>query len=208
MKSLLRISSLVSAIFVVALSPLSGRATVSDLTVSTYTLVSSKRVTRTEFEYIYRANVTNSGAVDMLGVTATLTSKSVKTAVVDGSVTFGDVPAGKTVTSSDTFTIRQDRSVPFNPADLVWQIFGDPRATPPLVFSLYPNKNDPLMPEARDQDGNIVDYFVTKDADGLATALTSTVIKTSAGKLSTFLLDTLGRPVTMYAPNGSKYQLD
>lgn len=45
------------------------------------------------------------------------------------------MPAGATVTSSDTFTIRQDRTVPFNPANLQWSITGTPvpRNAPPVA---------------------------------------------------------------------------
>jgi len=102
-------------------------AAVTDLTVGNYRLVSSKRVTRTAFEYTYRANVTNAGAVDVLNVTASLTSRAASTVVIEGNLTFGDVPAGHTVTSSDTFTIRQDRRVAFKPADLVWTVTGQER---------------------------------------------------------------------------------
>lgn len=53
--------------------------------------------------------------------------------VVDGQVTFGDVPAGGTVPSTDTFTIRQNRLYAFNPGDLVWQIFGTPANSTPVA---------------------------------------------------------------------------
>ena len=103
-----------------------------------YILVSSQRVSRTEFAYTYRAKVTNHGPVDILGVTATLTSLSAYTVVVAGALTFGDVPAGNTVPSSDTFTIRQNRRFPLKPSDLVWQIAGHerpPSNTPPVAHA-------------------------------------------------------------------------
>jgi hypothetical protein len=79
----------------------------------------------------------------MIGVTATLTSKSAKTVIVDGGVTFGDVLAGKTVASSDTFAIRQDRSVTFNPANLVWEIRGD---SPRVVTFIGSNGGEASLP--------------------------------------------------------------
>src|SRR5437879_5948391 len=129
--------AMLGIVLLVSVLPLlPGSATVQDLTLDTnYILVNSQRVSRTEFIHTYRANVTNHGSVDMLGVTATLTSLSAHTVVVDGVLSFGDVPAGSTVPSSDTFTIRQDRSFPFRPADLVWQMAGQQPLpnTPPVA---------------------------------------------------------------------------
>ena len=110
-------------------------AEVQNLTIGNHTLVSQRRVDRTNFEYTYRANVVNSGARAAQGVTASLTSLSVNTVVVDGQVTFGDVPAGATVQSTDTFTIRQNRLYPFNPGDLVWQIAGTPANSAPTAHA-------------------------------------------------------------------------
>ena len=114
----------------------SGSAAVQNLAIDPhYILVRSDRINRTVFDYTYRAKITNRGPADYLGVSATLTSRSSRTIVVDGSLTFGDIAAGSTVTSSDTFTIRQDRHDPLNPAHLVWQIAGTPvsRNTPPVA---------------------------------------------------------------------------
>ena len=136
---------------------------------SSYILVSTDRVSRTEFAYTYRARVINAGSVDMLGVTATLTSHSPKTVVVDGDLTFGTVPAGVTVTSSDTFTIRQDRTVAFNPADLVWQISGMPvpRNTPPVANNDRANTDENIA---------VIINVVTNDTDTDGTIDITTVM--------------------------------
>jgi hypothetical protein len=84
-------------------------------------LVSSTRVGRTLIEYTYNVNITNNGS-DAQDVTASVSSSSPYTVVVDGAVNFGDVPAGETVTGTDTFTIRQDRRYPFDPEALIWDI--------------------------------------------------------------------------------------
>ena len=97
----------------------------ADLTIGNYTLVSSQRVSRTDFEYTYRVDVTNTGAA-VEGVTATVTSTAGSTAIVDGEVSFGGVFAGATVTSSDTFTIRQNRTSAFNPGALAWTVKSTP----------------------------------------------------------------------------------
>lgn len=92
-----------------------------DLTIDNYTLVSKQRVGRTDYNYTYQADVTNNGS-DAQNVSATLTSNSSNTTVVDGSLSFGDVGEGKTITSSNTFTIRQNRLYPFDQSTLVWDI--------------------------------------------------------------------------------------
>ncbi|OEU64979.1 MAG: hypothetical protein BBJ57_09060 [Desulfobacterales bacterium PC51MH44] len=96
-----------------------------DLTIGDYALVSKQRVGRTAYDYIFTANITNNGTEDAVNVTATLTSLVPTTTVIDGSLTFGAVPAGATVTSSDTLTVRIDRLYPFNESDLSWDIHYD-----------------------------------------------------------------------------------
>jgi hypothetical protein len=99
----------------------SNQVSAQDLTIGNYSLVSKERVGRTDFTYIYHAEITNTGPA-VRNVTATVKSTSAHTVVVDGTLTFGDVPAGGTVISNDTFTIRQNRGFPFAPQALVWEI--------------------------------------------------------------------------------------
>ncbi len=68
---------------------------------------------RTEFEYTYQADIINTGS-DVRNVTASVTSNSPDTVVVDGTLTFGDVSAESAVTSGNTFPIRHNRLVPFD----------------------------------------------------------------------------------------------
>lgn len=96
----------------------------AELTIGEYELISTTRVSRIDFEYTYRANITNTGA-DVENVTAQLSSTTPNTIVVDGSLSFGAANAASTVTSTDTFTIRQDRSYPFSWSDMSWDIFFD-----------------------------------------------------------------------------------
>ena len=100
-----------------------------ELSIGNYALVSQKRVNRTKFDYTYRANLTNNGGVNALNVTATasLTSSGSNIAVVDGSLSFGSIPASSTTVSADTFTIRVDRLYAFNESDLNWKFAGDLR---------------------------------------------------------------------------------
>jgi hypothetical protein len=117
MKSLSRIAAVVFGLLLLS----AGLATAQDLSVGNYVLISKKRVSRVEYEYTYSADIINNGPLTP-NVTATLTSTSAHTSVVDGSLTFGDVPAGATVTSSDTFVIKQNRLYPFDPSALLWDV--------------------------------------------------------------------------------------
>jgi hypothetical protein len=98
----------------------------SDLEITNYTYVTSTRVGRFYFDYTYTAQVTNHAASEYSNVTATVSSSSPATAILDGNLTFPNVPAGATVNSTDTFTIRQDRRYPFDPSALTFVATGQP----------------------------------------------------------------------------------
>ena len=89
--------------------------------VGNYQLVSDVRVTRTVNELTYRAVLTN-GAEDLAGATAIVTSVAPATTIVDDTLTFGPVGPGGTVVSTDTFSFRHDRLVPFAWSNLQWTI--------------------------------------------------------------------------------------
>jgi len=108
-------------------------------------LVSSTRVSRTVFEYTYRIRVANVG--DDLGrVIGTVSSSSPATEIVDMNCEVGDVPAGGTVLSSDTFTIRHDRTVPFDAGALVWEL--DAQTAVPSALRLNEVRFSPLAGDA------------------------------------------------------------
>ena len=94
-------------------------AAAADLTIGNYTLISEQRVSRTEYNYTFKAVISNSG-IDVNNVKATLTSTSPYTTVVEGSLFFGDVLSGQTVESSDTFIVKQNRRYPFDESALTW----------------------------------------------------------------------------------------
>jgi len=77
-----------------------------------YQLVRVQRVSGEVSEYTYRASLTNLGA-PLTGATATVTSQSRATTVVDGSLSFGSVATGRTVPSTDTFSVRHHRQQAF-----------------------------------------------------------------------------------------------
>jgi hypothetical protein len=111
----------IAALAVLALVCVTGEALAQNLTIGNYQLISSQRITRTDYDYTYRATVRNAGATAR-NVTAALRGTSPYTVVHDGSLTFGFVPANSSIVSSDTFTIRQNRSYPFSWSNLTWDI--------------------------------------------------------------------------------------
>lgn len=106
--------------------PVASHAQTTDLVIGNYVKLSEKRITRTVYEYSYQADVTNSGP-GVLNVAGTVISNSPYTTIVDDSLSFGDVPASATVTSSDTFTFRHDRSYAFSWSNLAWNISSVPQ---------------------------------------------------------------------------------
>ncbi|MDH3280152.1 MAG: hypothetical protein OEQ18_03360 [Gammaproteobacteria bacterium] len=131
--------------------------------IDNYTLVSSTRINRTVYEYIYKADVSNWGTGDA-AITATLASNAAHITVMEGTLSFGDVIEGATKESTDTFTIHHDRSQPFNEDALVWTVQATPLgpttfelidqalaagaidAETALVYKVYHEFNDPRLP--------------------------------------------------------------
>jgi PKD repeat protein/flagellar hook assembly protein FlgD len=109
----------------------------ADLTVGNYTLVSSRRVSTTDFEYVYRAQVTNTGSA-LRNVVGTVVSNSPATTIIEGTLSFGDVANGATATSVDTATFRHNRSQPFDLSKLVWTVSGTPAAPIRSDFTITP----------------------------------------------------------------------
>jgi len=108
-------------LIIASLLPTQAQADASSLTVGNYQLVSSTRINRTVYEYTYKATVTNNGA-DATKVTATLNIDAPGVTVLDGNLDFGDVTTGSTVTSTDTFTIQQDRTYSLSESQFIWQV--------------------------------------------------------------------------------------
>jgi len=115
--------------------------TVSDLKPVSYPLVSYRRITPAVWEYTYKFVMMNVGAGDATAVSATLQNYPAQVTVVDGNVSFPTVPAGGTpVTSTDTFTIRINRSTAVRNIDLAWRLqFTDAAGTAWVLmnFPLY-----------------------------------------------------------------------
>ncbi len=91
-------------------------AQLATFTVESVELVASKRITRTQFEYTYRASVRfngtgPAGAAFTVGHVTT-TADPAYTSFFDDQLDLGNIPAGGT--ASDTFRIVHSRTTPFN----------------------------------------------------------------------------------------------
>ena len=108
-------------------------------TITNYQFVSSQQVTTTLANVTYRADIVNTGNPEAT-VTATGTSlnpASFTMATGLDTLSFGPVPANSQVTSSNTFTMRVNRTVPFDFASIQWTF----KTTPlPPVANAGPNQ--------------------------------------------------------------------
>ncbi|MCU1237662.1 MAG: Ig family protein [Candidatus Solibacter sp.] len=80
-------------------------------------LIGSTRFSLTQYDYEYRLSVSSTGP-SYTGVTATVSSTVPGTLIVAGFLNFPDIPAGGTAGSTNTFIIRQDRTVAFDASKL------------------------------------------------------------------------------------------
>lgn len=115
----------------------SGLCLAADLSITSYTLVSSTRVSATDFEYVYKAQVSNTGPA-LRNVIGTVVSTNPATTIVQGALSFGDVASNGVATSVNTATFRQNRSQAFDVSKLVWTISGTPAAPIQSDFTFTP----------------------------------------------------------------------
>lgn len=120
----------------------------ADPTVTDITLVNEKRISRTVFEYTYKATITNDGTARH-NVKATLNSAGSGTSIIEGIVDIGELSANQVITSTDTFILQQDRKFTFDRTALVWSFESEaiPDAPGNLnELTIFPK----LIPAARD----------------------------------------------------------
>jgi RHS repeat-associated protein len=94
--------------------------------------VSSRRVGRTLIEFTYRAKAQNR-APAIEGVTASVTSSASSTVIVDSDLNFPDLGVGEEAFSSDTFSFRQNRRIPFDSSALSFSFSFTAANTPPVA---------------------------------------------------------------------------
>ena len=88
-----------------------------------YVPVGKTRVGTMVFEYQLKLRIKNTSTTAVTGVQAQLLQMYGNVTIMDGLVeNVGTIPAGATVTSSDTFAIRVDRSALVSPLAVSWQV--------------------------------------------------------------------------------------
>src|SRR6185437_1495868 len=109
-----------AAAIVVAVSALAPSVVLGDasnLSLTNFNLVSSQRVTRTQWYLTYQADLVNTGpAISAVTGSVTVAAGVTSAQVVQGQnkLHFSGVPANGQVTSRDTFTLLVDRTAPFS----------------------------------------------------------------------------------------------
>jgi hypothetical protein len=179
-----------------AFSVLQASAQVTTAYVVELQLASSMRVTRDLSDFTYRIRVVNQGGA-LVGARATVRSLSANTVIRDNEVLLGSVPAGTTITSIDTFTLRQNRLVAFRPSDLVWTIEGQPANTRPIANA----GSDQTV-----RTGTVValDGTGSTDADGQALSYRWSLLARPAGSAAVLSSTTAPRP-TFTVDRGGDY---
>jgi len=134
-------------------------------TVASYQLVSQRRLSLTSYEYVYRATLRNDGSAATV-VAARLAAFPGSLTAVDDSLAFGNMAADATRQSTDTFTLRHNRTAgAFNATSLTWQFtFSDPNRG-----LLVGAANAPAAAALQDFEDQTVDYTadqITTDSAG------------------------------------------
>ncbi|GGY58551.1 S8 family serine peptidase [Pseudoduganella albidiflava] len=99
-----------------------------------------RRISRTVFEYEYEVQVRNDGAA-LKDFVAQITSSGPGTTIIDGRAALASLPAGATTALNDRVVLRQDRTMPFQPASLAWHLSGSSG----IVSALPGAPSDPAL---------------------------------------------------------------
>ncbi len=102
-----------STILSLIITPQASFADTPEFTIENFYVVSVIRLGHKHYQYEFKADVTNTSTVDAANVSVTVASSARKVTVVDDSLTFGDIAAGETVTSADTFILQLKHRFPF-----------------------------------------------------------------------------------------------
>jgi hypothetical protein len=109
-----------------------------DLKPDAYQVVKETRLTRYVFEYQVKLTLVNQGSGGADNVSAALFQFPGNVTVVDGDLSFGDIAAGASVQSSDTFTFRVDRRIATSDQDLKWRLSYTAGGVPGTINLIIP----------------------------------------------------------------------
>lgn len=115
-----------------------GHSTIghADPAVTDMTLVSEKRISRTVFEYSYRASIENQGP-EITNIVGRITGTGQGTTIVDDLVQVEKIGINASVVSSDTFTLKHDRRFPFDKSALTWSMSWKTAPQPETTLDLF-----------------------------------------------------------------------
>jgi len=160
---------------------MTGMATsAGDFSVGDYTLVTSKRVSLYEYDYTYKASLTNNGPA-VTGVKAKVVSSSPYIKVMEDELDFGDVASGATVKSIDTGILRHDRRGPFDTTKLTWTVNAAP------VMVVVPDVTGQTEETARSvlqTSGLEVGNVATAYNDGIAAGMVVSQVPTAGNSVA------------------------
>jgi hypothetical protein len=78
---------------------------------------------------------------------------------------------------------------------------------PGTKYTLFGNRNDPLLLRAEPPSGEVIEYYGEKNDQGLATSVKSFRIQAASGQATSYLLDQQARPTQINTPNGVTLKL-
>jgi large repetitive protein len=126
-------------------------AQVGQLSASGYELVSGKRLSRLEWQSVYRVRIDNGGSA-LTGVVAQASSSDPSVIVEDGRVDVGAMAAGASVLAADTVTVRTNRSSAIDlDATLRWSFSAappSPDTSAPTISGVQPAASAVLEADA------------------------------------------------------------
>jgi len=116
-------NKVVFVLFTILVSIFSN-VTFAEVNFSSYELIKKEKSGRSDYNYTYKATITNSGG-SLQNVTAQLQSSSQHIVVSEGELIFGDVSTGESLVSIDTFTVKINRRYGFDESALTWVFSAD-----------------------------------------------------------------------------------
>ncbi|QEY13685.1 pectinesterase family protein [Cellvibrio sp. KY-YJ-3] len=135
---------------------------VVDINVTSLIKVSETRINRTEYDYVFKLALSN-GEVPLKNAAQKLIAAGQGTQIIDGDVAIGNLTPHQTITSSDTITIRHNRSHPFNQSSMVWQASGEVFYSLNTIARAFPGAEGFGAKTTGGRGGDI--YYVTSLAD-------------------------------------------
>lgn len=160
-----------------------------------------KRITRNDFDFTYTLNISYIVDTPLQQVKGHLISLSPSTQIIDANIDFGNLMPGQTLTGKDTYTIRQDRTKPFNPSDLKWSF----TYNHPPIAEAGSDQSVPVGAEvlldgtgSTDAEGDSLTYrwtFTARPNDSVA------ALDNLAAPKSRFIVDRAGRYVVSLIVN-------